>query len=525
MKKYLFYLFLIIFALIPRLVGFNKTPIFPDEITWMVCAKESFLAVRTFNLKHINEYFQSDSVWWNEKDNTQAISLPLVAMTGPLIAYLGKGQSILSRNLLPDYVVARLPLVFVNSVFIIIVYLLAERMVGKKIAIFASLLYALDPVSVAYSRLILSDSLLIIFTALGLYSFFYIKNEKLSILLSSVSLAFGFLSKPNGILIVVAWATFLILSKDKRVIFVKMVKTLVLALIMIEVVWPAAWYHPFTAIFEYLYRQTSLVDSGMLIYFMGKVTDNPPFYYYLYQTLVRLPSYITIGLFFYFILIVRMFLRTKNKRRIFNEYKYEWSMLVFFLAFLAVITIPTKKSGIRYALPLWPLLYIASSWAIVQFFKLVNLKKTFIVVVLLTVFSLAFYNFFVFYPHYDYYYSELAGGPKKVQNHVLVGLCYGAQESVEYIKRCFPQISTFAYIGCSKTTVPYYYSGVVTSNWKNDEIVVVEESYRILGDQTEEVKHFNSVVPEKVIDRNGAVLTRLYLNDQNVKSSCDKTSI
>jgi len=156
-----------------------------------------------------------------------------------------------------------------------------------------------------------------------------------------------------------------------------------------------------------------------------------------------------------------------------------------------------------------------------EYFKLLKnriiVKKT----ILIIIFVFGLYNVISYYPHYDYYYSELIGGPKNAQKHVLVGLCYGAKESAEYIKTCFPEASSFAYIGCSRTVVPYYYSGRVTNDWEKEDVVVIEESYRILGRKTKEVEHFIDENPVQIIEENGATLSRLYLNNQNIRDMCN----
>ena len=521
MKRKLFLLFLIIIALVPRIYGLSEAPIFPDEITWMVRSKESFLALRTFNWDYIFNYFNSSNAWWNIQNDTQSIAAPLVAITGPLIAYLGKGQSILSRNILPDFVVARIPIAVANSVFVLILYLFAKKISGKKTAILVAILYSLDPISIAYSRLILNDSLLTIFIILGLFFFFYIKNERISILLSSLSLALAFLTKPSGILIIVAWFIYFLLSKNKIEIFKKITLTTILAVIFIQLFWPESWYHPVISIFEYLYRQAGLVSQGTVMYFMGDISRNIPFYYYIYQIFSRMPFYITIGLIFYLTFIIKFIIKNGVSKKILYKYRIELSLFIFLLVFFVVVSFSAKKSGVRYVLPLWPLFYISSCWAIVEFFKLLKnrmiVKKT----ILMIIFVFGLYNVISYYPNYDYYYSKLIGGPKNAQKHVLVGLCYGAKESVEYIKMCFPEVSSFAYIGCSRTVVPYYYSGRVTNDWEREDIVVVEESYRILGPDTEEVNHFKNVMPKIIIEENGATLSRLYLNNQNLRDMCN----
>lgn len=516
MKKYLPIGLIFLIALGVRVWGLAKAPIFPDEITWMVRAKESFLAVRTFNWGYIYDFFNGANAWWRIANDTQSIATPLALIIGPFIAYLGKGQSILSFNLLPDFVAARLPLVLINSLTIIPLYLLTERLVGRKAAVLTSLLYSLDPVAIAYSRLILNDGLLTFFVLLGIYSFFYIKNSKISIFLSSLSLACGFLTKPNGILLIVAWVTYGLISKNKGEVFKKIALTLFFATIFIQILWPESWYHPVTSIFEYLYRQNVLVSRGIRVYFAGIVTNNPPPYYYLLQILARLPSYALLGLIAALAFIVRKLAREGVKRKFLSSYIIHLSIASFALAFLLSVSFSAKKLGVRYILPIWPILYICASWAIYKLSAKYNLLR----IVTALVLTVGVYNLASYYPSYDYYYSELVGGPKNVQRYSLAAHCYGAKESVEYIAKCFPETGSFAYLGCARPVTPYYYPNPVTENWQGEDIVVIEESYRILRGETDAVNYYKDRVPQESVAVKGAVLSRLYLNDPTLTNVC-----
>ena len=513
MKKYLPIGLLILIAFLIRVRGIAQAPIFPDEITWMVRAKESFLAVRTFNWGYIYGFFNGANAWWRIANDTQSIATPLALIIGPFIAYLGKGQSILSFNLLPDFVAARLPLVLINSLTIIPLYLLTERLVGRKVAVLTSLLYSLDPVSIAFSRLILNDGLLTVFSLLAIYSFFYIKANKLSIFLSSLALACAFLTKPNGILIIVAWGLFAFLSKNKKFILKKLAITLVFAVLFIQIFWPESWYHPVLSIFEYFYRQTVLVSEGIRVYFLGVVTNNPPPYYYLFQIVARLPSYALLGLIAAFVLIVKKFSREGINTKVLSKYAVHLSIASFALVFFLTVSFSAKKLGVRYILPIWPILYISSSWAILK-------MKAFAKYITIFIFAIALYNLLSYFPSFDYYYSELIGGPKTAQKYTLVGHCYGAKESVDYIKECFGSTTSFAYMGCARPVTAYYYPYPVTENWHGEDIVVIEESYRILRSETEAVKYYKDKTTDKKIEKKGAVLSRLYLNNPNLIDNC-----
>jgi hypothetical protein len=513
------FLLLIFVSLIIRVYRFGDTPIFPDEITWMVRGKETFLAIRTFNIGHISDFFNSANAWWKIADDTESIALPLVGIIGPFVAYLGKGQSIVSRNILADFVAARLPLVIINSCFIGLLYVFTEKITDRTTAFFVALLYAFDPVSIAYGRLILNDSLLTVFMFAGICAFFFIKSFKISVVVSSAALALAFLTKPVGILILLSWGTFYLLSKDKSFVLKKFIYSLLLATLIILILWPESWYKPLISIGEYLLRQAGLVNRGTRLYFMGEISNNPPFYYYLYQIFSRLPIYIVFGLFAYVIFAVRYFFRRGIQYRILQNHKHEFSFFIMVFALLVVVGGASKKSGVRYLLPLWPFFYIASGWMLIRIASYIKIH-TLRYLIFLGLFGVATFNLVHYSPNYDYYYNILVGGPEGAQRHILVGLCYGAKESADYINSCFPQVNEFAYVGCSETVVPYYFHGIVTQDWQSQNVVVVEHSQEVLWSQSEGVNHFRDVNPEKIISRNAAVLSKVYVIDESLKNNC-----
>jgi len=506
-----------ILAFIPRIYKISQSPMFPDEIIWMVRAKETFLAVRTFNSNHIINYFK-DSGWWNIQNDTESIALPLVAMTGPFIAYLGVGGGILSRNVLPDFVVGRIPVAIVSSFSVVIFYLLGRKIVGEKIAKISTTLYLLDPVSIAHSRLIMNDGLLVVFILLSIYSYFYIKNYRLSVILSSFGLVLGFLTKPIGIIPLFAFVSFAIFSDNKKLQSIKLLKTIFLTLVTISVLWPASWFNPLTAITEYMFRQYGLVMRQLSdVYFFGNVVQNPPAYYYAVQIIFRIPSYILIGLSGFILVSL------KNIRKLSKIRKSERLKLIaifsFNVLFYCILSFSSKKSGIRYALPVLPFIYLSSCWFIYKYLheKVAGLPRK---ALFTAPFVMGLLNLYFYSPNYDYYYSELLGGSGNSQKYLASTLCYGAKESAEYVKKCFPTLRTINYVGCSRTVVPYYFPGVVVSDLDERTPVIVEEQYKFMNYIPEDVMEYIGGIDPIIVKRNGLVLSRVYLKDGDVKNTC-----
>src|SRR3990170_349304 len=85
-KRILVLIYLI--ALLPRLWQLGATPVYVDEVTWVVKGKEAIYALAKGNL----DYFRNRA-WWNDRKDTYAIGWPTVLASGLAHVILaGSGQ-------------------------------------------------------------------------------------------------------------------------------------------------------------------------------------------------------------------------------------------------------------------------------------------------------------------------------------------------------------------------------------------------------------------------------------------------
>lgn len=105
----------------------------------------------------------------------------------------------------------------VNMITVLFVYLVARELYGKKVGLLSSLLFAVTPSVVAWSRLVMADPLTTLFALIGLYMFLVAekKNSRLDLFWSGLSLGVSFLMKPVGILMFLVISLYL-LVKDFR---------------------------------------------------------------------------------------------------------------------------------------------------------------------------------------------------------------------------------------------------------------------------------------------------------------------
>jgi hypothetical protein len=500
---------IIFIFLLSFLVGIyrnSEIPIYPDEITWMVRAKETALAIRTLNFGFF------DSAWWTIKNDTESIALPLTVSVGFPIIYLGKGQSVLSYNLFQDYVIGRAVVVFLTSTFFGAFYYFASKIFNRKVALFSLVLLMLDSVFVANSRIIMNDIFLTVFLFLSICFYLFIKNKPLSILLTSFAVAASFITKPHGLLVLPVLFLTLIDQKIKfKYEFSKHASIVILTFVIISLLWPASWTAPLSAIPEYILRQKELAGSGISLYFFGRVTSNPPFYYYLFQLLTRIPTIVLFSFLSY------LFISLKKDLKV--DFKSHFVIFSFLILFSIFISFSPKKLGARYILPLWPWLYLYSGKVLLD----ISSRFKGQVVKLLTVSVVIFFSFrtyFIFFPNNYLYYNSLVGGVRGASRYGVVGLCSGSKPAVQFLGKCYPKVERIAVLGCGKTTIPYYWPHKFTRNWKEESVVVIENHFLQLERDSEVVKFYRNNNPTHTINVAGADLAHIYTKE-GVDNICD----
>lgn len=484
MLKRITLIFLFLLTFTARLYMLDNAPLYPDEITWIVRAKETALAIRTGNFS----YF--DNAWWNIKNDTEAIALPLTISTGFPIIYLAYDASVLSANLFKDYVVGRVVVITLTSIFIVLFYLGVEKLFNKRVAFWSSFLLTLDPIFIANSRMVMNDIYLTIFVALSFLFFLVIKNIKSSSFLAGFFAAMAFLTKPLGLVLL---PIFLLIKDKKRFIF-----TGIYLLLFILLFWPNSWNSPVISIFEYLVRQKSLADAGINNYFFGQITENPSLFYYPFQMLIRLPLTTIIGL----ISSVYILLIGKGNKKI-------RFILFFIILYCVVVSFSPKKLGIRYLLPIYPFVYILVG----NFFSKINIKINFILIVF------TIFNYFNFSPNFEHYYNGLIK-QENIKKFDLVGLCQGSKDAVDYILKCYPNVQSIGAVGCGNSTIPYYYPYHFDSNWENKDIFFVESYYIQLEKDMKLNEFVNNNSPTKEIKVNNLNLANIYAK-KGVIDICD----
>lgn len=479
-------------TLITRLIYFGDAPVYSDEITWMVRGKEFLYALIHFNI----EYFKT--AWWTADYEVKAIGIPNAIINGSFhLLFAGSGKY--SLKIFSDIIASRLAVILVNSLVPAYIYFFSSHFWGKKTAFLAAAFYLFNPAIIGIDSLAINDSLLTLFTFSSLFSFIYYAEKKKNSYIPGMLLGLAFLTKPSGILVAVGWGVYWLLDR-KREIFLLGLKNALSFLVIVTVLWPASWFAPFYAIFEYVFRQKNLIRIGLPYYYMGKSSIDPGSTFYLFQLYSRLSEIVLIG-----IPASLLFLRKVPVRKI----KIPVSLVVFVVAYFVMVSFSTQKLGLRYILPIVPLVCLFSAGGFVKLGEKLtgNLKKAFWGV---TALGIAF-PFISFYPDYYFYYNNFVGGVRGAQRYDTVGICASAKPAFEYLDRIGAKGSVYV-AGCPAAALYYPGNLTVTNYFEESDYIVIESYFRLQNPDSKVFEH----IPEAKFLRNfsvkGAIIAEVYEN-------------
>ncbi len=404
---------LFLIAISIRLYGLSEHSLFADEITWMAKGKEYFFALKQINLNYFN------NGPWLDKSTTWPIALPMSLLSGIMLVFFAPGQSSRSAGILNDITAGRIPPAIIGAIFIPIFYLLISRYVSKKIAIISALLLALDPVSLGLSRWVSQDLMLMVTSFLGLILFFENKPF-LSLIVSPFFTSMAILTKPQGGVVVIALLIYLLTVEKgkKKAEFIKFLKWIFMVVILTIVFFPFLWNNPFKMLW-YLKTQAETISQTPPIIFLGQITTDPPWYYYLATLPFHLTEVVFVGIMAGVMGIRRVklspFLRTS---------------IIYSLLFFIIISWSPQKLGIRYAFPIWPYLFLLAAFGLTKIESII--KQKWQKIYWSVIFIASIIAVVKFYPSYYLYYNQFVS-PQQYQKLESIGFCDGIKPAMEYL--------------------------------------------------------------------------------------------
>lgn len=234
-------LVLLIVSFGPRLIGLG-TFLTADEKTWIV---RSYEFIRAFKDLRFNDMLQTTH------PGVTTLWMSGIAITTKMFI----GHSPFTTNALIYFIKsAQFPIVLINSLAVVLLYVLMKKMAGRAVACIAALFIALDPFIIGYSRVIHVDALLGSFLTLSIIAtILYARNlERRYLIASSLCAALALLTKIPAIFIVPFFITAIVIFQYKKLLkfdfFVERTKDTILWVLTVAlgivIIWPALLWVP-----------------------------------------------------------------------------------------------------------------------------------------------------------------------------------------------------------------------------------------------------------------------------------------
>ncbi len=330
---------------------------------------------------------------------------------------------------------ARIPVIFVNALGVVLIYLLARRLWGQRVSVMAGLLFALDPLTAGLSGLLHVDGLLTTFSVLCVLALLNgVTQSKIQNLKSKVGwfalagalAGLAFLSKSPGLFLtgfVVVVLFFAVITG--RLSFRR---SLLCFLLFVIVHWavfialyPAMWVQPIETLSGIFGLASTLIANAVRpTFFDGQYALNHGANFYLVALAFRLTPVLVFGLLVALITIVVAAWRQAGTP-IFAVFV----LLIGAALFIALIT-PAAKKYDRYMLPAEALLILVAAWGIGQIRWGVVRSLAVIGAAALVLLN---------WPYLLMHYNVLLGGAPEAQKRFAVGWGEGLGAAANWLNR------------------------------------------------------------------------------------------
>ena len=336
---------------------------------------------------------------------------------------------------------ARIPVIVVNALGVVLIYLLVRRLWGQRVGLIAGLLFALDPFAAGLSGLLHVDGLLTTFSVLAILAMLnglYRPSPPTPpparerggsgswFALAGAFAGLAFLSKSPGIFLTgFAVAALLLALITRRLPFKQALIDFLLFVIvhwsLVILLYPAMWRQPIETLGG-IFGLASFLSANAVrpTFFDGQYQLNHGTGFYPLALAFRLTPVVALGLIAALIGMARAAWKRSGQQT--------FGVLVLLIGaalFIALIT-PAAKKYDRYMLPAEALLILVAAWGIGQIRSGVVRSLAVIGAAALVLLN---------WPYLLMHYNLLLGGAPEAQKHFAVGWGEGLGAAANWINQ------------------------------------------------------------------------------------------
>lgn len=333
------------------------------------------------------------------------------------------------------FVLGRIIIILLSLFTAFLLFIFASEVLGTKAALFSVFLFTFSPNIIAHSYLVTTDigaSLGILAALYILWKFLYHPSLKL-LLLCGIVFGLAQLTKFSGLILIPAFPCLMILDYFFGMKNLNLKKTIlsILIIFFIGILIINSCYlfnGSFRPINNYSFRNSSFLSLVSLtpewlpvpfpkdylsgldtqkyesdrrpvpVYLLGNLSSSGWWYYFLLAFFFKTPIPI-LFLFFWFI-SVYLYNLIHGKKDFF--FLYIFTFIAIYLVFFSLSVI---NLGVRYILPIYPLIFLLSGYLLKQ----IGLKGK-ILLFIISVWLII--NTLCIFPHHLSFFNEFAGGPE-----------------------------------------------------------------------------------------------------------------
>lgn len=472
-----------------RIYNINGLGITADEVTWITRG---------------NHYI--DSIL--EGKFIQASSSKFGAHPGIATAILIGVSEKLFKGFIGELTAARLPLILINSITPLLIFLFLVRLKKPKIGIVAALILAFDPLHISLSRIAHLDALLTFFMTATFFTYFIAEKEKKEYLKIFAGIFFGFalLTKlmAVSVLLIIIVYKIIISIKNKKLAITKFdFIALFTGFIVFYIFFTKIWLSPINGFISHIKNNfESELAGGHSNFFLGEISFSPSKWFYFVTIPIRLPE---ITLIFFIIGFIFSLIKFWRKNLIIL-------LIVWFLVVIIILT-SQPKMGDRYVLPIWPAISILATAGIFKVFSFIKNQKIRMSIIIIIIFIGSIFYLIKYSPNYYFFYNSLAGGAEGAKKLVVVGRGEGHRELAQYFKHKDVKVG---FLGDNSLIEYYDKSGKFERleadfEPKNyDYIAVYTSAAQRLRPDLAIAEYLNNKKPDTNIEMNGVSVFNIY---------------
>jgi 4-amino-4-deoxy-L-arabinose transferase-like glycosyltransferase len=336
---------------------------------------------------------------------------------------------------------ARLPVILINALGVVLIFLLMRRLFGLKVGVIAGLLFALDPFTAGLSGLLHVDGLLTTFSVLSVLAMLNGLHRPSPLPLSlkgrgvrgegwfalaGACAGLAFLSKSPGIFLTVFAAFVLVVAVITKRISFKRSLLCFLAFVIVHwslfiLLYPAMWVDPLGTLGGIFGLASYLKDNAVRpTFFDGQFALNHGASFYPLALAFRLTPVIVLGLL---AAVGAALVAAWRQRQNRDELLAGLLLFSFTVLYLIFIT-PASKKYDRYMLPAEAMLIPIAAWGLGQIRSRAIQTIAVIGAAVLVVIN---------WPYLLMHYNLLLGGAGEAQNHFSVGWGEGLGAAANWI--------------------------------------------------------------------------------------------